>query len=139
MNFDYLRSLKSAAMILALCVIASGSFFVGMDKGLSKGRRRGAAAGHEAAFVASFSALQRLRAGEACAAITNLEAFCYSSAVALLQQPSERSNVIGSWFYEDLLRYREKYAASNSYPTDAILRSLLSNRRTGAIESPIPP
>jgi hypothetical protein len=115
-------------MLVSACLIFS--CFVAYRRGRAAGYREASALGHEAAFVASLSALQNLRGGDSAKAIDNLEAFCYASAVALLEQPSLRSNVVGGWFRADLLNYRSRYgnAAGKQYPTEKRLDELLRAR-----------
>jgi len=113
------------AMLIAVGFVVA--FSLGHRRGQWSGYRNGSALGHEAAFVASFAALQDLRSGKGTNAIQNLEAFCYANALALMGQPDLRSNVVGGWFRDELVKYRAAYGSSTAqqYATEQQLDALL--------------
>jgi hypothetical protein len=127
-----------AVSFCILCSAVTTAYFLGYQRGHRVGSRYASALGLEGGFVASFSALQRLRSGSQTDAIDGLEAFCYSSAVGLLQQPDLRSNVVGGWFREDLMKYRAAYsnAPSRLYPTTQRLDAILQMPRVPDREIP---
>ena len=122
-----IRLQRLAAIVIVISIGMVGMFRLGFVAGKRTGGRGTSALLHESGFVASFGALRRLRAGEEADAIHGLEAFCYSSAVALLECPDLRSNVVGSWYRDDLLKYRSVYAGPQSLqdPTEQRLDLLL--------------
>lgn len=115
---------------LAVSVLFGSGYWVGLQRGRSKGYGEAASLTKSSGFVASFQTLRLFREGDVTNGVERLEAFCYSTAADLLEQPDNTGKMIMKLYGEELKNYRSTYASPPSLQsqTEQRLDTILGRR-----------
>jgi len=119
---------------LFVCAVVV-AFFGGVKRGKSVGYQTASGLLRMSGLAAGLDTLQRIRAGDYTNAMERLEAFCYSTAVDLLEQPKTQNDAVVSLLKSDLIQYRETYGHpfQGRYATERRLVELLQANNTRAL------
>jgi len=115
---------------IAVSVLFGSGYWVGLQRGSSKGYSEAASLTKLAGFVATFQALRFFREGDVTNGVGRLEAFCYSTAADLFEQPDNTGKMIVKLYGEELKDYRATYAnpPSRQSLTEQRLDTILGRR-----------